>query len=99
MSTARESFDGWWEAKGKKFFGSELYAGVYLAFADGHYRGSKAATSARLDAVTAERDKMCKALFEPPSLVQALGAAISRRDWHAVEKAYGEIRDLDRVPS
>lgn len=25
--------------------------------------------------------------------IQALGAAISRRDWHAVERAYNAIRD------
>jgi len=25
--------------------------------------------------------------------IQALGAAISRRDWHAVEQAYAAIRD------
>lgn len=25
--------------------------------------------------------------------IQALGAAVSRRDWHAVEKAYAALRD------
>lgn len=25
--------------------------------------------------------------------IQALGAAVSRRDWHAVEQAYAAIRD------
>lgn len=31
--------------------------------------------------------------------IQAVGAAISRRDWHAVEQAYNAIRDdFDRRP-
>lgn len=30
--------------------------------------------------------------------VQALGAALSRRDWHATEMAYSQLRDkLDRL--
>lgn len=31
--------------------------------------------------------------------IQALGAALSRRDWHAIEQAYNAIRDeFDRRP-
>lgn len=42
---------------------------------------------------------MTDARREEQLRIQALGAAISRRDWHAVEQAYNAIRDeFDRRP-
>ena len=48
---------------------------------------------------TPER-KALEALRTPPSPVQRLGAAISRRDWNEVEQAHAIIRDLlDALPA
>jgi hypothetical protein len=42
--------------------------------------------------------KLCP-LRQEQLRIQALGAAISRRDWHATERAYEAIRDhYDRPP-
>ena len=54
-----------------------------------------------------ELDHDARLAQEAPSLrrqaelrIQALGAAISRRDWHAVEVAHAAIRDeFDKVPA
>lgn len=43
---------------------------------------------------------MTDARREEQLRIQAVGAAISRRDWHAVEQAYNAIRDeFDRRPN
>lgn len=46
------------------------------------------------EAALAEARKALEALGTPPSPIQRLGAAVSRRDWHEAEQAHEIIRDI-----
>lgn len=48
----------------------------------------------KLHAKLAEANKALDALGTPPSPIQRLGAAVSRRDWHEAEQAHEIIRDI-----
>lgn len=39
--SAKESFEDWWESKGRNLYPPSAKAGIWIAFADGWYRGQK----------------------------------------------------------
>lgn len=59
---------------------------VHLGILDDMEHEAKLASEAK---IIAEPEQRRKAELR----IQALGAAISRRDWHATEQAYAAIRD------